>query len=93
MPSRRVRISAHNGAHARPVAELARLAIAHGAPVTLATSAGAVVDLSSILAVMDLGLGEGEEVVLATADAVGADRVLDTMVGVLAPPAEPLSRR
>ncbi|GAB3600699.1 HPr family phosphocarrier protein [Microbacterium tumbae] len=85
MPSRRVRISALGGAHARPVAELARLALAHTAPVTLATSTGAVVDLSSILAVMDLALTEGEEVVLTTPDGDDADRVLDTMVGVLAP--------
>jgi len=62
MPSRRVRISAHNGAHARPVAELARLAIAHSAPVTLATSEGTVVELASILAVMDLALAEGDAV-------------------------------
>lgn len=86
MPTRRVRISAHNGAHARPVAELVRLAIAHTAPVTLATSTGTVVDLSSILAVMDLALSEGEEVVLTTPDAEDADRLLDTMAGVLAPP-------
>ncbi len=85
MPERRVRISALGGAHARPVAELARLALAHHAPVTLATSAGTVVDLSSILAVMDLALNEGDEVVLGTADSPDADRVLDTMVGVLSP--------
>lgn len=85
MPTRRVTISAHNGAHARPVAELARLAIAHSAPVTLATVDGAVVDLSSILAVMDLGLAEGDEVLLATKDAENADGILDAMADILAP--------
>ena len=85
MPSRRVTISAHNGAHARPVAELARLAIAHGAPVTLETPGGAVVELASILAVMDLALAEGDVVTLSTAVSDDADAVLDAMVDVLAP--------
>ncbi|WP_460797591.1 HPr family phosphocarrier protein [Microbacterium sp. GXF0217] len=85
MPSRRVRISAHNGAHARPVAELARLAIAHSAPVTLATSGGAVVELASVLAVMDLALAEGDVVTLETTTSDDADAVLDAMVDVLAP--------
>ncbi|MBO0981071.1 HPr family phosphocarrier protein [Microbacterium sp. SD291] len=86
MPSRRVRITAHNGAHARPVAELARLAIAHADPITLTTSGGVVVDLSSILAVMDLALTEGDEVVLETRTSAGAETLLDTMAAVLAPP-------
>lgn len=85
MPRRRVTISALGGAHARPVAELARLALAHAAPVTLATADGAVVDVSSVLAVMDLGLGEGDEVVLETAESADAEAVLESMAGVLAP--------
>ncbi len=85
MPTRRVRISALGGGHARPVAELARLAMAHGAPVTLATSAGSFVDLASILAVMELALVEGDEVVLATGDSPDADAVLEAMARVLAP--------
>ena len=85
MPSRRVRISAHNGAHARPVAELARLAIAHSAPVTLATSGGTVVELASILAVMDLALAEGDVVTIETPSSADADALLDAMTEVLAP--------
>ena len=85
MPRRRVTISAHHGVHARPVAELARLAIAHGAPVTLATAGGAVVELASILAVMDLALAEGDVVTLETVASPEADAVLDAMVEVLAP--------
>lgn len=85
MPSRRVTISAHNGAHARPVAELARLAIAHTAPVTLATSEGAVVELASILAVMDLALAEGDVVTIETPASADADALLDAMAQVLAP--------
>lgn len=85
MPRRQVIISAHNGVHARPVAELARLALAHPLPVTLTTSAGATVDLSSVLAVMDLGLSPGDVVQLETPAAVGADTLLDTLSDVLAP--------
>lgn len=85
MPSRHVVISAHNGVHARPVAELVRVVQAHSHRVTLRTSAGVVVDLSSVLAVMDLGLAEGETVLLETVEAPGASAVLDTLAEVLDP--------
>ncbi|WP_312169890.1 HPr family phosphocarrier protein [Microbacterium sp.] len=86
MPRRQVIISTHNGVHARPVAELVRVVQTHPHAVTLQTSTGAVVDLSSVLALMDLGLTPGDVVVLETADSVGAERVLDTLAGVLDPP-------
>ncbi len=63
MPTRHVIISAHNGVHARPVAELVRLAQSHRDPITLRTKGGAEVDLSSVLAVMDLALAQGDEVI------------------------------
>lgn len=85
MPIRHVTITAHHGAHARPVAELARLAQAHGRSVTLQTTGGTVVDLSSVLAVMDLGLASGDEVVLRTDAADGADQLLSDMAAVLDP--------
>lgn len=85
MPRRHVVITAHNGVHARPVAELVRLAQAHPHPVTLRTSSGAVVDLSSVLALMDLALAPGDAVVLETRESVDAEAVLDTLADVLAP--------
>ncbi|KNY06374.1 HPr family phosphocarrier protein [Microbacterium sp. GCS4] len=85
MPRRHVVITAHNGVHARPVAELVRLVQAHSHGVTLQTSTGAVVDLSSVLAIMDLALAEGDAVVLETPESPGADAVLDTLAGVLDP--------
>ncbi len=85
MPRRRLVISAHNGAHARPVAELARLALAHSSPVTLTTADGTSVELSSVLAVMDLALTQGDVVVLHTVDGPGADDVLALMADVHAP--------
>ena len=75
MPRRQVVISAHNGVHARPVAELVRVVQEHPHAVTLKTSTGAVVDLSSVLALMDLGLAPGDVVVLETVEATGAERV------------------
>ncbi|MEV7607948.1 HPr family phosphocarrier protein [Microbacterium sp. NPDC089320] len=85
MPRRHVVISAHNGVHARPVAELVRLVQAHPHAVTLRTSSGAIVDLSSVLALMDLALAPGDAVELETADSVDADAMLDTLAAVLDP--------
>ncbi|GGD81797.1 HPr family phosphocarrier protein [Microbacterium murale] len=84
MPTRHVIISAHNGVHARPVAELVRLAQAHHDSITLRTAKGTQVDLSSVLAVMDLALVQGDEVVLSTAESAGAASVLDALTEVLA---------
>lgn len=85
MPRRHVTISVHDGAHARPVAELVRVVQAHPHAVTLRTAAGVAVDLSSVLAVMDLGLERGDAVVLETADSAGAAAVLDAIAEVLDP--------
>jgi phosphocarrier protein HPr len=85
MATRRVTISAHNGVHARPVAELARLALASGRPVTVRTATGAEADLASVLAVMDLALAEGDVVELETADAPSSAALLDSLVDVLDP--------
>ena len=84
MPTRHVIISAHNGVHARPVAELVRLAQGHEGPIMLRTTSGAEVDLSSVLAVMDLALARGDEVVLSTAESPTADAALDAIARVLA---------
>lgn len=85
MPSRRVVISAHNGLHARPVAELARLALGHPDPVTLTTTTGCVVDVGSVLAVMDLALGAGDEVRLETRASPTAESILEELALVLDP--------
>lgn len=86
MPTRHVIISAHNGVHARPVAELVRLVQAHDARVTLRAVDGTTVDLSSVLAVMDLALGPGDAVDLEVADSPHAGHLLDTLAAVLDPP-------
>ncbi|WP_337003970.1 MULTISPECIES: HPr family phosphocarrier protein [unclassified Microbacterium] len=85
MPTRHLIVSAHNGVHARPVAELVRLAQSHGSPVTLRTSDDTTVDLSSVLAVMDLAIAPGDAVVLETAESATSEAVLDQLAEVLAP--------
>ncbi|SDS05927.1 HPr family phosphocarrier protein [Microbacterium paraoxydans] len=87
MPVRHVVVSAHNGVHARPVAELVRLAQAHELPVTLRTADGTSVDLRSVLAVMDLALASGDAVTLETPASPASESVLDQLVLVLAPDA------
>jgi phosphocarrier protein HPr len=87
MPTRHVIVSAHNGVHARPVAELARLVQTHGIAVTLRTSDGIAVDARSVLAVMDLALASGDAVTLEAPDVHDADALLDALAEVLAPAA------
>lgn len=87
MPTRRVTITVADGLHARPVAELARIALAHTAPVTIEAASGAVVNTSSVLAVMDLGLSTGDEVILTTAEHPAADALLEALAAVLDPSA------
>ena len=82
MTTRSVVILAEGGAHARPVAELVRLAMAHQGQVGLTTAEGRQVDLGSVLAVMDLALVPGDEVVLS-ADGPGAESLLEALARVL----------
>lgn len=80
---RRVVIAVHDGVHARPVAELVRLAQGHSHEVTLSTDAGERVALTSVLALMDMGLRAGDEVTFEVADSPGAAELLDALVAVV----------
>jgi phosphotransferase system HPr (HPr) family protein len=82
---RRVVVGVDDGAHARPVAELARLVQAHGSRVVLSTDAGESADLSSVLAVMDLAIAAGDEVTLEVTDSPTAPALLDALEAVLDP--------
>lgn len=86
---RRVLVGVDDGAHARPVAELARLVQAHDSPVVLSTGTGASADLSSVLAVMDLAIAAGDEVTLEVADSPAAPALLDALEAVLSPSDSP----
>lgn len=85
MPTRRVIISVADGLHARPVAELARITHAYALPTTIQSASGAVVDLSSVLAVMELDFAAGDEVILATVEHPSAYALLEDLTAVLDP--------
>lgn len=84
MPERRVAVGSSVGLHARPAALFTRAAAKVGVPVTIAKVGGeGPVDARSILLVLTLGVGPGDEVVIA-ADGEGADAALDHLAALLA---------
>lgn len=86
MPSRRVIVAAKVGLHARPAAMLAKFAGAQAARVDIAKvdrgTPGPPVDAASVLALMTLGAGQGDEVELH-AEGTGAEHALEQLVGLL----------
>ena len=65
---RSVVVALPEGLHARPAAQFVATAGRLPAKVTIAKAGGTPVATASILAVMTLGVGAGDEVVLATPD-------------------------
>ncbi|MFC0682385.1 HPr family phosphocarrier protein [Lysobacter korlensis] len=82
MPERTVTVGSRVGLHARPASLFAQAASKVGVPVKLTSAAGKTVNAASILGVLSLGIGSGEEVTLE-ADGDGADEALDTLAEVL----------
>ncbi|GMA27558.1 HPr family phosphocarrier protein [Arenivirga flava] len=82
MPERTVTIASSVGLHARPASLFSQAAAKTGVPVTLTSAAGKSVNAASILGVLSLGIGHGEEVVLSS-DAEGADAALDELATLL----------
>ena len=83
MIERIVRIGSANGLHARPAKLFTKAAADSGVKVTITKAGGKAVNAASILAVISLGLGKGDEVTLrAIDDTAGA--ALDTLVALLA---------
>jgi phosphocarrier protein len=82
MPERSVTVASSVGLHARPASLFAHAASKVGVPVTLTSAAGKTVNAASILGVLSLGIGHGEEVKLQ-ADGDGADQALDTLAELL----------
>lgn len=79
---RRAKVRPKVGLHARPAADFVKAVGGGGISVTIGRPGEQSVDARSILAVLTLGLTQGEEVVLS-ADGPLADTVLDNLVGVL----------
>ncbi|MEQ3554794.1 HPr family phosphocarrier protein [Pseudonocardia nematodicida] len=82
MHSRTAVVASKVGLHARPAALFARAAGAAGVPVTLSVPGKDPVDARSVLALMTLGVGHGQQVVLA-ADGEHAPAALDELVAML----------
>jgi phosphocarrier protein HPr len=83
MASTRVKIGSAVGLHARPAGLLVQAAARQPVPVLIGRPGTAGVPASSILAVMSLGVGGGEEVEL-TAEGDGAEAALDEIATLLA---------
>jgi phosphocarrier protein len=82
MPERTVTVASSVGLHARPASLFSQAAAKVGVPVTLTSAAGKSVNAASILGVLSLGIGHGEQVTLSS-DAEGADAALDELVALL----------
>ncbi|HWS58206.1 MAG TPA: HPr family phosphocarrier protein [Actinotalea sp.] len=83
MSQRTVAVASRVGLHARPASIFTQAVAASGLDVTIAKVGDEPMDASSILMVMAMGVGCGDEVVLE-ADGPEADRVLDELVTLLA---------
>ena len=83
MASTRVKIGSSVGLHARPAGLLAEAAGRQPVPVLIGRPGTPGVAAASILAVMSLGVGAGEEVEL-TAEGDGAEAVLEQIAALLA---------
>jgi phosphocarrier protein HPr len=81
---RTVVVAITEGLHARPAALFAQMAGQQPVPVKIAKSGGDAVDAASILGIMTLGAGVGDEVVLRTDDdGDDATAALDALVEFL----------
>jgi phosphocarrier protein HPr len=82
MPARTVKVASSSGLHARPAAIFSQAASEQSAHVTIETADGAPVKASSILMLLTLNVGHGDEVTLR-ADGEGAEEALETLASLL----------
>ena len=82
MPTRTVTVASSVGLHARPASLFAQAAAKVGVPVTLTSASGKSVNAASILGVLSLGIGHGEEVTLG-AEGEGAEAAVNELADLL----------
>ncbi|TNC29469.1 HPr family phosphocarrier protein [Amycolatopsis alkalitolerans] len=75
MPEIKVKVASLVGLHARPASQFVKAAAKHAGPVSIARPGADPVDARSMLSVLSLAIGHGEEVVIS-ADGDGADATL-----------------
>jgi phosphocarrier protein HPr len=82
MPTATVTVGSASGLHARPASLFSQAALASGATVTIAKADGKPVNAASILGLLTLGVGHGEEVTLTT-EGDNADEALASLTALL----------
>ena len=82
MPARTVKVASSSGLHARPAAIFSQAASEQTVPVTIESSGSAPVKASSILMLLTLDVGHGDEVTLR-AEGEGAEESLDLLAALL----------
>ena len=82
MPEMRVKIASTVGLHARPAGLFVKAAARHPGTVSIGRPGTDLVDARSMLSVLSLAIGHGEEVVLRT-DGDGAEAALTELAGLL----------
>lgn len=83
MSERKVMVASTVGLHARPAALFSQAVAATEISVMLTRSDGRSVNAASILGVLSLAIGHGDEVTLS-AEGDGADAALDSLAALLA---------
>jgi len=78
----RVIVSVADGLHARSAAEFVQLAADQPAIVFISANNSDLVETTSILAVMNLGISEGDEVILSS-DGNDADEAISALADFL----------
>lgn len=82
MPARTVIVASRVGLHARPASRVSRAAAESGVAITLTGPSGRAVNAASILGVLSLGVGQGDEVTIS-AEGDGAEAALDELAAML----------
>jgi phosphocarrier protein len=83
MPVRTAVVASTSGLHARPAQLLVGAVREAGLPIRIRVGDKPAVDAASILSVMAMGAGYGDEVTIE-ADGAGAEAALDRIAGLLA---------
>lgn len=83
MPEKRVTVASKVGLHARPAALVAKAVAAQPVAVSIAKAGGDPVAAGSVLNLMTLGAGFGDEVVIS-AEGDGAEAAIDAIAELVA---------
>ncbi len=83
MPEKRVTVASKVGLHARPAALVAKAAAAQSVAVNIAKAGGDPVAAGSVLNLMTLAAGFGDEVIIS-AEGDGAEAAVDAVAELVA---------